>query len=416
MKRFYYITFTLLCIAVLSWVLPWLVSLCFPQSDRDPFVGFSPVNDKFIVSLATETGEPGKVEYKIWDVDPVTGETTTTYTTEERDSLLPEIYANQLASKGLMPDSLNGVEMTMHNIRRNRWMFNSQPRNLNRAVPHFYPLMESMPKRFDLENPTVALYLPGEVQVIDMETNSIDSLKTRRFAKMFADRGFVFPAKEATANVTVRKAYDNGYLLIDANNDLYHLKMQANRPSMARIDHPADITPAHVFVLENADRALYGIVTTLEGRTFVIARDDYYSLIELPGVVFNPETDRMTIIKNLFSWVIKVNDGDKSTWTALSSDDLSLIGSYSYEYPANTLDLIEPWIFPFTTSFTTGNDYLVYPRIADFSWRAVFLNIVLALILAVVLKRRESKCVWPKLIVTVIFGIFAFIPLILKLK
>ena len=58
----------------------------------------------------------------------------------------------------------------------------------------------------------------------------------------------------------------------------------------------------------------------------------------------------------------------------------------------------------------------MYPRIADFSWRAVFLNIVLAIILAVVLKRRESKCVWPKLIVTVIFGIFAFIPLILKLK
>lgn len=415
MKRFYYITFTLLCAAVLSWVLPWLASLCFPQSDRDPFVGFSPVNGKFIVSLATETGAPGKVEFKIWDVDPVSGETTTTYTTEERDSLLPEIYANQLASKGLMPDSLNGVEMTMHNIRRNRWMFNSQPRNLNRAVPRFYTLMESMPKRFDLENPTVALYLPGEVQIIDMETNSLDSLKTRRFSRMFADRGFVFPAKEASGNITVRKAYDNGYLLIDANDDLYHLKMQAGRPSMARIEHPADVTPAHVFVLENADRALYGIVTTLEGRTFVISHDDY-SLIELPDVEFNPETDRMNIIKNLFSWVIKVNDGEKSTWTALSSEDLSLIGSYTYEYPANTLDLIEPWIFPFTTTFTTGNDYYVYPRIANFSWRAVFLNIVLAFILVVVLKRRESKCVWPKVLVTVIFGIFTFIPLILKLK
>lgn len=416
MKRLYYIILTALSIAALSWVLPWVVELCFPNPVTDPFVGYSPVNDRLIISTPMGKAARRKAQTDIRDIDPATGRPDRSYTEEQRDSLLPEIFANQLASKNMMPDSIKGVEMSMAAIRRNRWIFSSLPRNINRDVPRVYPLMESMPLRFDLEAPEVALCLAGRVEIIDISTNRPDTLKTRRFARMFADRGFRFPALEASANVTTRKAYDNGYLLIDANRDIFHLKMQASRPSMARIGCPDGATPSHVFVMENADRALYGLVATEERRLFAIARDDSYSLIELPGVSFDPEKQRISILKGLFAWTVKVSDDKAIHWTALSSDSLRLLGQYDYIYPADRLHAVTQWIFPFITTFTSADDSMVYPRISDFSWRAMGLNLLLAILLGALLRRSGNRLYGVEFAVTLLFGIFAFIPLILIKK
>ncbi len=410
MKKLYNIILTILSIGVLSWVLPWLYSLCFPVNDPDPFVSWSPVSDSFIVSMpaGNDNQEP-----EIFAYDGKTGMAGNHYSRDQRDSLLPEIYTNQLATKGLMPDSLKGIEMSMQNIRRNRWIFTSSPRDINRSIPKVYPLMESMPARFDLEDPKVVMMLPGHVEIINMETNSIDTLKTERFATMFAEKGFKFPVKEAIAHVTTRKAYDNGYLLIDADNNLYHLKMQVGRPSMARIPLPDGVVPTHVFITENADRVHYGIFSGSDGGLYVIERDDY-RIVKLPEVNFDPERQRMSIIKGLFSWVIKISDEDGSHWVALDSQNhYNYLGEYSYSAAPSLQESIAGWIFPFTTNFSASTDQHVYPRIGDFSWHAIFLNIVLAAIAIIVLRRQSAKRRIAGGILTLIFGIFSFIPLLL---
>lgn len=409
MKRFYYILVTLLATAVLSWVLPWLLSLCFPQNIADPFVSWSPINDRFIVSIPSENGHE---DPEIFDYDPATDTSSGHYTRDQRDSLLPEMYVNQLASKGLMPDSLKGIEMSMQNIRRNRWVFASFPRDINRSVPTIYPLMESMPARFELEDPKVALTMHDGVEIIDMETNSTDDVKTRRFAKMFAEKGFRFPAKEAMANITTRKAYDNGYLIIDADNNLYHLKMQVGRPSMARIELPEGAKPVHVFVTENADRMLYGLVSCEDGSLYGLERDTY-RMIKLPGVNFDPEHQRLTIIKSLFSWTIKNCRDKEIVWTALDAQNGNkLLGEYRYTYPTGARDKIEKWIFPFTTSFTSDTDLYVYPRVGNFSWHAIFLNALLAAIVAFRLRKRKTGCLVANVVLTLLFGIFIFVPIL----
>lgn len=411
MKRLYYIVLTFLAIAVMSWMLPWLLSLCFPHNTSDPFVSWSPIIDRFVVSIPAEND---KDDPEIFDYDPTTGTTLASYNRDQRDSLLPEMYINQLSSKGLMPDSIKGIEMTMHNVRRNRWVFSSMPRNINRVVPQIYPLMESMPARFDLLDPTVSLTMDKDgLSIIDMETNTIDSLKTKRFARMFADRGFSFPSREAVANITTRKAYDNGYLIIDNDNNLYHLKMQVGRPSMARIELPDGAKPTHAFVTENADRLLYGLVATADSSLYALERDTY-RMVQLPNIKVNPETQRLVIVKSVFSWVIKIADDDQITWVALDSqNNYNYLGSYSYTYPAGKLEKIEKWIFPFTTSFTSSYDLHVYPRISNFSWYAIFLNVLLAIAVAIMLRRRPAKCRAANFAVTLIFGIFAFIPILI---
>lgn len=392
---------------VLSWVLPWLYNLCFPTTSKDPFVGWSPVIDRFVVSI---TDDNDKLE--IFDIDPATGIKGQSWSREQRDSLMPEIYFNQLSSKGLMPDSIKGMEMSPRNIRLNRWTFSSFPRNLNRSVPTVYPLMESMPARFDLEDPTVALTMHDGVKIIDIATNTIDTLKTRRFAGMFADKGFRFPAREAHANVTTRKAYDNGYLIIDDKRDIYHLKMQVNRPSMAKIDKADSIVPTHVYVVENADKLLYGFVTSDTEDLYAVMRDNY-SLVKLPGIKFNPLTDRLSILKGMFSWVIKKDNDEGIQWVALNDRDLEFLGEYRFKHEPSSYQIAAGFIFPFTTSFTSELDQKVYPRIADYSWHAIFLNIVLALTILFLCRRDPPQRILIRFVTTLILGIYIFIPILI---
>ena len=411
MKKTHYILFFLLSTAVLSWVLPWLYSLCFAERDREPFVSYSPINDCFIVTdfnTGSKFDEPD-----IFEVDPVTQAPGRHYTMDQRDSLLPEIFVGQLSAKGMLPDSIKGVEITMRDIRINSWIFTSSPKDLNRSVPTVYPLMESMPARFKFEDPEVVLTMPGHVVITDIESNTVDETKTRRFSKMFADKGFSFPAKEAVANISTRKGYDNGYLIIDNDNKLYHLKMQANRPSMAHIQLDDTIVPRHVFVLENADRKLYGLISDEAHDFYTINHDETYSISKLSGIKFDPEKDRMTIIKNLFSWCVKIKSGNESTWIALDPDDYSVLAVYNFTNPTSMSRVIEKWIFPFTTSFTNVDDKYVYPRIKNWSWNAFLLNAILAVIVLFVARGKNIRCTIGKTVMTLVCGLFAFIPLIL---
>lgn len=411
MKRLYYIILTALCIAALSCVLPWLCSLCIPDKTADPFVSWSPVSDRFIVSMPVEEG---KSEPDIFELDPATGEPGRHFTTEQRDSLLPEMYINQLAARDMVPDSIKGIEMSMPNVRRNRWVFSSLPHDINRSKPQVYPLMESMPARFELEDPAVAMtFTDNGVNVTDIESNRPDSLKTARFSLMMADRGFVFPPREATANITTRKAYDNGYLIIDNDNNLFHLKMQVGRPSMARIGMPAGAVPEHVWVTENVDRAHYGLVSTSDGALYVIERENYRP-VKLPGVTFDPSRQRLVLIKSLFSWVLRINDSDSMEWIALDArDNYNCLGRYTYMGAQDGSADIEKWIFPFTLSFTSRSDLYVSPRIGNISWHALALNLLLAIALTVARRRSPASRRASGFAVTLVFGIFAFIPLLL---
>ncbi len=328
MKKAHKLLLILISVIVLVWVIPVLYCLIIPDKNRDPFVAWSPVSNRFIVSMPTE----GKGDPEIFDIDPITGEPGKYWNKEQRDSLLPEIYASQLMGKGLMPDSLNGEEMSMHNIRRNRWTFSSFPENINKSTPEVYPLMESMPARFDLEDPKVTLMAKNNVEVIDIATNTPDDIKTARFSKMFKAKGVKLPITKASANITTRKGYDNGYLLLDADKNIYHLKMQVNRPSMAKINRPDSITPTHLFIQEQPDKAFYGFVATDSGDLYAIQRDDY-SMIKIPEVKFNPETDKISILKGLFSWVIKLEKNSGFEWIAIDSNNYEFIDKYEYAQP-----------------------------------------------------------------------------------
>lgn len=407
MKSAYRIVLMLVSVVVLSWFLPWLYSLFLPEVVSDPFVAYSPVSDTFIVSERDADGE-----VHIFDIDSAGVSTGAAYTKEQRDSLLPQIYFSQLISRRQLPDSLDGVELTMQAFRRNQWVFTSSPRDINKRKPDVYLIMESMPARFELEDPKEVFRLDGKVEFVDMATNSVNESRSKKFSRMFSDKGFAYPAKDLSANITARKAYDEGYLLVDADGKVFHMKMQAGRPYMTAVSLPDSVVAEHVFIMENIDNSHLGFVTDKRHNLYVIERDGY-RLVHLPVGKFDPSTDRLTVMKNLFNWVVKVNNRESSRWVALDVDGYGLLAEYEVRGVKSTVQTVAEYIFPFELSFTSNSDCYAYPRIGFISGKAIYLNVVLAVAVIVVFRKRTKKYRFIAGFMTLVFGIFLFIPAML---
>lgn len=395
-----------LCVIVLSWFLPWLYSIVFPTGGSDPFVAYSPVSNRFIVSKNSADGKT-----RIYALTP-DGQPFGDYTKEERDSLLPQVYFNQLMAHEKLPDSINGTEVSVQILKHNQWYFSSLPRDINKVQPDVCLIMESMPERFDLEDAKEVFTLDGKVEFTDMATNSVNEARSRRFNDVFADRGFEYPLKSRSANITTRKPYDEGYLMVDAGGDIYHMKMQAGRPYMTKVKKTDSIKAAHVFIMENPETRHLGLVTDEANRMYVLERDGY-RLVELPVGAVDPTIDRISIVKDLFNWVVKLSNDRGARWYAIDSDNYSLRASYAISYPESDRRRAASYLFPFQLTFTEISDCFAFPRILYVSPRALYLNIVLAVVLAVIIRRRKTALT-PAIVcvgLTCVLGLFSFIPM-----
>lgn len=412
MKKVYNVVLIALSVIVLSWFLPWLYSIILPAGASDPFVAYSPINDKLIVS------ELGNDDTHIYSVDAEGKSDNVAYTKEQRDSLLPQIYYTQLMARNELPDTIDGIELSVPAFKHNQWVFSSIPRDINKVLPRVYLIMESMPVRIDLEDPKQVFRFNGNnVEFIDIATNTIDEGRSKRFSEIFNERRFKFPMKHFSANITSRKPYDEGYLMTDADGGLYHMKMRAGRPYMVKIPLPAGVKAEYVFIMENPDNTHLGLFTDSEHNLYMIEREGY-NVKSLQVGKFDARKEKISIMKNLFNWVVRISDSNGTRWTALSASDYSPLATYSRNYPVSSVEKVERFIFPFELSFTDVTDCYAAPRITDISWQALFLNIILAVIICLIyLCRRKynAKYAVAASVTTLVFGIFAFIPfMILK--
>lgn len=409
MKKAYSILLVALGIVILSWFLPWIYSIVFPVGSSDPLVAFSPVSKQLIIS---ETGSGNK---SIYIADSLGRETGETITREQRDSLLPHIYYTQLMARDQMPDSIDGLEVSMPVFKHNQWVFSALPRDINKVQPEVFLIMESMPKRIDLEDPDqVFRFRDGRVEFIDMANNSVIEGRSKRFTDIFNDRGFTLPLRSFSANITSRKPYDEGYLMVDSGNEVYHLKMQAGRPYMVRLRKPDSLKCSHVFVMENGDNRHLGFMTDIENRLYIIEKSGY-RIIPFANTRYNPVTDRIQVFKSLFNYVVRISVENETRWDVYDSFDYRPLAHFSKTAETAISEKVASYIFPYQLSFTSVSDCIVKPRIEMISWHACFLNILLGIIIFAMLirRRRGIRCAASCAAITLVFGIFAFIPLII---
>lgn len=425
MKTFSKIILYFVAIAALSWFLPWIYGVCTPAPATDPFLSFSPLSGKWVVSRTALNEKPVYVEAEPFSSIDYSA---AGLTAAERDSLVPQLYYRQLSAHEKLPDSINGKEMSMHSLRTHEAFFNSSPRDLLKRTSGIRLMMESLPERVDLEDPKEAFRISADgIEFIDIATNKVNANRSARFTKAMKARGFQFPGKEFSANVTSRKQYDEGYMMIDSEGKAFHVKQQAGRPFVAAIKLPEGVKASHVFILEENDRSLLGLLTDTEGRLYLIDADGSlysdradaatgeaagHTAIPLPqeaGAV-DPEKETIVLMSNIFNRILRFTGEEGTRWRAIDASTGKLIGAIDIPREPSTARKVAKWIFPYTLTFTSLNDSLAYPRIDNFSWRALPLNVVLALIL--LLLPHYSNKRWGALL-TLPLGIYAFIPFLL---
>ncbi len=272
----------------------------------------------------------------------------------QTDSALPLFYARQLQLSGTAPDSIEGVPFDFQKIQRTNFIFRTSARDLNTPLPKLYFLLESMPKRGELQMPSdVFRFTDNSMEFIDMHSNQIDVQKSEEFSSVLASKGFSFPARDLNGITSVRKEYDEGYLMVDNNGALFHIKQTVTMPYCRKIETPADIQIKKVFITEFSDRRTLGYVIDSNNQLYVVLRDGYR--VVRSGISdFDPFSDNILIIGNMFDWTVRISRDDSQSIYAISNSDFSLITEQSHSVPSHGIDVL---------SFSSPRDSYIYPRL-----------------------------------------------------
>lgn len=410
MKKFSTAILFAVAIAVLSWFLPWLYAVCTPSASNEPFLGFSPVSGQW-VSILTVSGERPVITHLAPFAEY--GDKGEPLTADQRDSLLPQMYYRQLSAHDRLPDSIAGQEASMHNLRSHEANFRVTPREINKVSSGIYLMMESMPVRVDLSDPEEAFRMTSEgIEFIRIATNEINHYRSRRFTKALKAKGFSFPGKDFSANITSRKQYDEGYLMVDSEGALFHVKQQAGRPFVARVLLPDSVRIKKAFIWEESDRDLLGYAIDADGRPYLLLTDGHRAVpFPAEAGTVDPEKESILIMSNLFNTVVRISSKDAgSRWMAFEPYTLKMLGKYTVPKEYSATGAVSKYIFPYVLSFVSTNDSLAYPRLTGFSAKALPLNCVLALVLLFPGMRRKVPLLKWGALLTVPFGIFSFIP------
>lgn len=406
MKKFADLILFVFSVVALSWVVPWFVGLCFPKTGGEPFAAFSPVSGQWILSEISE----GKKQ-SIYSIGP-SAEVSAVYTENQRDSLLPQIYYKDLLAREQLPDSIAGRAVNVPALKHGEMTFTSSPRDINRRSPGVFPMMESMPRRADLEDPVEVFRMNGKMEFVDMATNRVNHDRSDRFNEVLLQRGFSFPMKDCHANVTSRKLRDEGYLMADNKGKVFHVKQRGGRPYVAKVNFPDTVCVKKVFVFENMDDSLVGMAVDCLDNIYFILRDGYRT-VRLPIGKVDPAKERINVMGNMFNIVFRVASDDETRWIALDRDSFGLLGQYDYRHGKSDARIVKSYILPYQLDFNSSKDSFVYPRVSNWSWHAIYLNIVLSVILIFRVRRRRRNTDPIMPVLTLFFGIYLFIPALL---
>lgn len=342
MKRFSQVFLYLTIALLLLWQLPWCYSFFAAKPSRTPFSIYSPILGDFL-SMGTEEGK-GMVRRD---------QSGNVYTQEQTDSLLPFFYMRQLMADERFPDSINGVAITPREVQLTNFSFRSSASDINASKIALYPLLESMSGRVDLTMPDdVFRITPKGIEFIKMKTNVVNADKSRQFTEAMVKKGFKFPARRLAGNPTTRKEYDEGYLILDNEGKLFHLKQTKGRPYVRAIPLPDGVKPKYLFITEFKSRKTLGFLTDADNNFYVL-NNKTYDLVKSGIPSFDPEQDALSIYGNMFDWTVCIKTDDADAYYALDADDYSLIKSLSYPTKSSGMQLLH---------FTSSKDKYVKPR------------------------------------------------------
>ena len=229
MRRFSTILLYVTIAFLLLWQLPWCYNFFVVKPEKTPFTLYSFVIGDF-AQMGQEEGK-GSVRRDL---------AGNIYSEAAFDSILPMFYFRQLMSDERFPDTIKGIAVTPKMVQTENFNFRSVPSDINAPSIGLYPLMESMSGRVDLKMPDDVFRITSKgIEFIDMASNSVKEDKSLQFTEAMTKKEFRFPATEIVGNPTVKKEYDEGYLLLDGRETPAVSSETGERASVCSCHHLA---------------------------------------------------------------------------------------------------------------------------------------------------------------------------------
>lgn len=379
-----------------AWLLPWLYHFATPSPVNLPFTLYSCVSHTF----AYIDRSSGENVYR--------DETGKVYSSTEFDSILPTFYYRQLIADGRLPKTISGKPADAKSIQRGNFIFRHIPSNVNVNSVPLYALLEGMSGRVDLTMPDDVFRLGKRMEFINMKSNKVDEEKSIRFTQALLDKGFVFPARCVAGNPTSRKEYDEGYLIVDAHYQVFHVKCLRGRPFVRNTGISPELKMKYAFVTEFRNHRYYGFLTDAENRMYVLEAKTY-QLRPLPVEYFDPEKQGLTVFGDDYYWTLQVSGDKQVDYYAVEAENYGLAARKTVVTPSDRAEYVGSYLFPFQLTFTSSADKFVYPRIMQFSAIAYLLNLCLAIVYLCRNKKPYNKKIFGALLL-LFFGVFALFP------
>ncbi len=335
------------------------------------------------------------------------------YTREEYEKRLPMLYYMQLATSGSLPDSINGVEMDMHTLRKASSSYRFQPKLMDSPQPDLYPLFESESGRVNLEMPNDFFRIGNKIEFIETKSNKIDQEKSTKFTEALAKKGFSFPSKIIAGIPTIKKSCDEGYLITDSNNQLFHLKMEVGVPYVKRVTLPENLNFKWIECVDFANKQFYAYLISSANEVYILTQDTY-ELKKIPITGFNAAIDELKIYGDLFNYNVII-EGDSYVKVFALDSKFNNIDYYSEKWNDRynrTEGKIFGAIFPFEVSLKSENSRYIDFRI-KYSIGLLWLLVSLLLVAAEMIWIKREKLIlknhWIDLFLVAFTGIFGLI-------
>ena len=344
---------TLLLFAVLLlyfYAAPALYGYLFIKGDTPPFILYSEVLGEFVRTRPTE-GELIR--------EDIHGHR---FSQSQFDSILPTFFYRQLAADRRLPDTLLGRHISAGEIQATNFTYRYSPTQTSTRRAGVYRLLESHSGRVRLQMAEDLFTFRKEgITFIDSHTRKVNPEKSEIFRKAFAKAGFTSSPHLVAGDGNPKKEYDEGYLVVDSHDQLFHFKMVEGMPYIREID--ISTLPGHIMAMDLcgfSDRRRLAYLMTDRKEVYFLNSDYTLSRLELPP--FDAMNDDLLAIGNMFCTTYRVVSDDAVHYAALDTESGSLLKMYDLAYTPRSAERVAGWIFPVILKFTDAHSTRVYPH------------------------------------------------------
>lgn len=343
--------------------------------------------------------------------DPIYDRAGNVYSVADYEKLIPLSSFRQLMSKGMMPDSLKGVELTFDNIVSSSYEHRIPLRDNEREYG-LLPLAHGSSEEYGYKHQGDFMRIGKEgIEFVVSSTNSVDEEKSGLFDDALRNLSYSPPAKRMWGNVVPGGDKYNGVFFTDQNDNFFQVKYFDNKPVCRRIELPYEMEIVKVFNLVRQGVIAY----VFNDRDEIFIVDDNRNMTKIPADGFSyKECWNIDLSGNLFYNYISFKREGFEKMIVLDKE-YSYIDSYilvGEEYAHTTRGKVEAFMYPFKIEPYTYKNGFDFNFVMPGKYSFLLVNVLLAS-LVFCLKRRKGHVInkWHNIldiVLVCLFGVYAF--------